>query len=424
MKNTRLLASVFFISVFQFQLGYSQEQKNSHTFKLEEITQITTATGGQKVEYAPNSTDHLIISDFKTDGLITSKIECLFKGKKFDINKKYNYIATSELISDGHQTEYREDGSKLNERIFKHGILLQETSFYPDGKKMTEFAYSGKSLNGAYNKWFPNGQLSYSGSFKNNLKNGEFGMFDESGALIRKGVYQEGKLISGEAVVEDVYYENPDSTAQCIGGTNTFNKYLMMRAAGIDVLKNLTAEKEISFNLTVNKEGKISQVEPCTNLSPEELNLLGILFKRPPVFIPATVEQVPVHSILKVNLILAKDSIYVNEKKESPEDKIWTLADEMPEFPGGGIALRHYLASNVEYPTDAQERKIQGKVFVSFVIDENGRAINLKLERGVYSSLDREALRVVRTMPVWKPGREKGKVVKVSYTVPINFVLQ
>ena len=96
----------------------------------------------------------------------------------------------------------------------------------------------------------------------------------------------------------------------------------------------------------------------------------------------------------------------------------------MPEFPGGEEALRKYIAQSVKYPVIAQENGIQGRVYVSFVVNTKGKVTDVKIARGVDPNLDKEAIRVVNAMPAWKPGKQRGKAVKVSYTVPINFVLQ
>ena len=105
-------------------------------------------------------------------------------------------------------------------------------------------------------------------------------------------------------------------------------------------------------------------------------------------------------------------------------DEVFVVVDEMPEFPGGDKALVRFLAENVKYPVIAQEQGIQGKVFVSFVVNKEGDIEDVKVSRGVDPSLDKEAVRVVSSLPRWKPGKQHGKLVKVSFTVPINFTLQ
>lgn len=105
-------------------------------------------------------------------------------------------------------------------------------------------------------------------------------------------------------------------------------------------------------------------------------------------------------------------------------DDIFVVAEEMPVFPGGQLALRKYLSQAVKYPPIAVEAGVQGRVFVSFIVDKNGDVTDVSVVRPLDPSLDKEALRVVKSMPRWTPGMQRGKPVRVSYTVPINFVLQ
>jgi protein TonB len=117
----------------------------------------------------------------------------------------------------------------------------------------------------------------------------------------------------------------------------------------------------------------------------------------------------------------AKQEEVVEEKQE---EEVFVVVEEMPEFPGGVLALRQYLASAVKYPVIAQENGIQGKVYVNFVVEKDGSVTKAKIARGVDPSLDAEALRVVSTLPKWKPGKQRGAPVRVSYTVPISFKLE
>lgn len=106
------------------------------------------------------------------------------------------------------------------------------------------------------------------------------------------------------------------------------------------------------------------------------------------------------------------------------EEEVLLFADQMPEFPGGEQALRRFIAAAVRYPLVAQENGVEGTVFLSFVIDEEGQVTQIAVMRGVNSSLDKEAVRVVQNMPRWKPGRQAGRTVKVQYQIPIVFQLQ
>lgn len=111
-------------------------------------------------------------------------------------------------------------------------------------------------------------------------------------------------------------------------------------------------------------------------------------------------------------------------EEERDDTPVFYIVEEMPLFPGGEEALTRYLSTSVKYPVIAQENGIQGKVFIQFVINTKGEVTNATVLRGVDPSLDREALRVVQAMPTWKPGKQRNRPVRVSYTVPINFVLQ
>lgn len=104
--------------------------------------------------------------------------------------------------------------------------------------------------------------------------------------------------------------------------------------------------------------------------------------------------------------------------------KVFDVVEEMPSFPGGQGALMSYLASNIKYPVVAQENGVQGRVIVSFVVERDGSISDVRVARSVDPSLDREAQRVVKIMPRWKPGKQNGSAVRVKYTVPVVFRLQ
>ena len=110
------------------------------------------------------------------------------------------------------------------------------------------------------------------------------------------------------------------------------------------------------------------------------------------------------------------------EEESDGEADIFQVVEDMPQFPGGSV--QKWIAKNVKSPMIAQENNIQGKVFVQFVIEKDGSVSDVKVARSVDPSLDKEAIRVVKAMPKWKPGKQRGKPVRVSYTVPINFQLQ
>lgn len=113
-----------------------------------------------------------------------------------------------------------------------------------------------------------------------------------------------------------------------------------------------------------------------------------------------------------------------NTDELNETDEVYTIVEYMPEMPGGKGAIHSYLRENLRYPEKARLKRIQGRVFINFTVTKDGTLRDIKVIRGVHKLLDNEALRVIREMPTWKPGMQRGKLVSVSYNLPINFVLQ
>lgn len=116
--------------------------------------------------------------------------------------------------------------------------------------------------------------------------------------------------------------------------------------------------------------------------------------------------------------------VEVEEEEEPEEQQIFQVVEEMPEFPGGMAECLKFLSKNIKYPTIAQENGVQGRVIVQFVVNRDGSIVDPVVMRSVDPYLDKEALRVIQMMPKWKPGKQRGKVVRVKYIVPVTFKLQ
>ena len=104
--------------------------------------------------------------------------------------------------------------------------------------------------------------------------------------------------------------------------------------------------------------------------------------------------------------------------------KVYSIVKKMPQFPGGSGALIKYLASHIRYPKQAKSEGDQGKVYASFIVNKDGRISNIKIIRDVSPSLDAEVIRVVKSMPHWTPGEQKGQKVRVRFTLPVRFSLE
>ena len=114
---------------------------------------------------------------------------------------------------------------------------------------------------------------------------------------------------------------------------------------------------------------------------------------------------------------------YIEVEPEPEEEEIFMVVEESPEFPGGYEAYMQYLKKNIKYPAICRDNNIQGRVIVSFVVNKDGKIVDAEVVKGVNPSLDKEALRVISTMPNWKPGKQRGKPVRVKYSSPVNFRL-
>ena len=113
----------------------------------------------------------------------------------------------------------------------------------------------------------------------------------------------------------------------------------------------------------------------------------------------------------------------VGEVENSDMVDVYTIVEQMPEFPGGNEKMVEFISSNTQYPQEAKEKGVQGRVLVNFVVDTDGSITDVKVMKGIGSGCDEEAVRVVKSMPKWQPGRQRGEVVKVAFTLPFVFKL-
>ena len=171
----------------------------------------------------------------------------------------------------------------------------------------------------------------------------------------------------------------------------------------------------------------------------EEVEIQQTTQETPPPPPPPAVQEVEVLNVvednvetesIEINTEDDKEEVVIAAPVEAPEEEeeeevIFVVVETMPEFPGGQQALFKYLSENVKYPVIAQENGIQGRVICQFVVNKDGSIVDVVAVRSSGEpSLDKEAIRVIKSMPKWKPGKQRGKPVRVKYTVPVNFRLQ
>lgn len=195
-------------------------------------------------------------------------------------------------------------------------------------------------------------------------------------------------------------------------------KYVFGVVTILALLAAFACEQEESVNMVLDNENKEMRIsffgeKLMIEANTADLNKLKKMFTG------------------KASVNLEEDSLgnfFLVKNNTSPiilskTEKIYSLAEKMPEFPGGEEALRTLIEKSIIYPKEAIEKGIQGKVYVSFVVTKNGEIANCKIARGVDESIDVEAVRVITELPEWTPGKNKGQSVNVRYTVPINFKL-
>ena len=142
----------------------------------------------------------------------------------------------------------------------------------------------------------------------------------------------------------------------------------------------------------------------------------------PPEVIEIVEDEVEIEEELEIEDTESDEDIAIEIEEESDDD-FFMVVENMPEFPGGDEGLMRYIQKNVKYPPIAKEYNITGKVYIQFIVDKTGSVTNVKVVRGVDKNLDAEAVRVVKSLPKYKPGKQRGQNVRVMFTIPINFTL-
>ena len=190
----------------------------------------------------------------------------------------------------------------------------------------------------------------------------------------------------------------------------------------------------IAFEWT-DKEVTVYEVIDPDMLAEEEIEIIQTaqeLPPPPPPPAPEIVEDDVVTESVEINTEDDKDkTVTINAPVtstgpivEEEDNVVFQVVEKMPSFPGGDAALFKYLSDNVKYPVIAQENGVQGRVICQFVVNRDGSIVDVEVVRSVDPSLDKEAIRVIKSMPKWSPGQQRGKPVRVKYTLPVNFRLQ
>ena len=205
---------------------------------------------------------------------------------------------------------------------------------------------------------------------------------------------------------------------------------LVLGAGGFFLSRALTSDKAAVVETTPNDEPTTkTELEPLASVTPEPANDSPEATTTPPKAEPTTPvreEPAPAQPVRptrqETNAVPSTTSTRAATTTPSGDNTIHDVAEQMPSFKNGDA--RAWLARNIKYPSVAAENRISGLVLVSFVVEKDGSLSNVKVTRGIDPSLDKEAIRVVKSMPRWNPGKQNGAVVRVKYTLPVQFKLQ
>ena len=234
-------------------------------------------------------------------------------------------------------------------------------------------------------------------------------------------VEQEGPVFQ---VVEEMP-EFPEGMAACM-------KWISDNIQYPQEAKDKKEEGRVIVQFIVERDGSISNIEVKRSVSPsidaEAVRLVQTMPKWKPGKQRGQVVRVkytlPVMFRLNKEETTAYYNDQLNKMSNIREEQIFQVVEEMPEFPGGMAACMKWISDNIQYPQEAKDKKEEGRVIVQFIVERDGSLTEIKVARSVSPTIDAEAVRVVGTMPKWKPGKQRGKEVRTKYSLPVSFRLQ
>ena len=230
------------------------------------------------------------------------------------------------------------------------------------------------------------------------------------------------------AIKEGEVFMVTEQMPQFPGGDSELMKYIQKNIKYPSVAQAANVEGRVVAQFIITKEGNIDNITISRSVSPE-LDAEAIrVIKGMPKWIPGKQrgKEVNVKYTLPVHFRLQKKEAKPQSNVETTNDSsddVFMVVEDMPEFPGGMGELMNYLKQNVRYPAAAKEENVGGRVVAQFIVTEEGNIDNIVITRSISPELDEEAIRVIKAMPQWKPGRQRGKEVRVKYTLPIQFRL-
>ena len=235
----------------------------------------------------------------------------------------------------------------------------------------------------------------------------------------------------------DTVYQVVEQMPEFPGGVEALMKYISENVKYPQEAKDKNISGRVVLGFVIEKDGSVNEVKVLRGIGGGCDDEAVRVIKTMPKWKPGRQKGEPVRVFYQIPInfklddgqsqtSLGKANFSKVSKDDMKPDKngVYQIVEEMPQYPGGETAMMEYVAKNVVYPKEAQEKGISGRVFVGFIVEKDGSIGEVKLLRGIGGGCDEEAIRVIKGMPKWKPGKQEGKPVRVSYQMPINFRLQ
>ena len=238
------------------------------------------------------------------------------------------------------------------------------------------------------------------------------------------------QVLEGE---NDTIYNTVDQMPEFPGGEQALMEFIAKSVVYPEEAKEKNISGRVFVSFVIEKDGSVNEVKVLRGIGGGCDEEAVRVIKSMPKWQPGKMKGKPVRVSYQIPFNFKLDNGPTTPARQSEvgranmqpdENGVYQIVEEMPQYPGGEAAMMEYVAKNIVYPKEAQEKGISGRVFVGFIVEKDGSVSNVKVLRGIGGGCDEEAVRVIKSMPKWKPGKMQGEPVRVSYQMPINFKLQ
>ena len=254
-----------------------------------------------------------------------------------------------------------------------------------------------------------------------------------SGAFKLRIVTTEENPVQVLNTDNDTVFQIVEQMPQFPGGEQALMEFVAKSVVYPEEAKEKNISGRVFVSFVVEKDGSVSNVKVLRGIGGGCDEEAVRVIKSMPKWEPGKMKGKPVRVSYQIPFNFKLDNTLTPPARQSEvgranmkpdENGVYQIVEEMPHYPGGETAMMEYVAQNIVYPQEARDKEISGRVFVGFVVEKDGSIGEIKLLRGIGGGCDEEAVRVIKSMPKWEPGKMHGEPVRVSYQMPINFKMQ